>query len=169
MIGSHSIRPATAEDAPSIAEIYKYHVENGTATFDIVPPDVAFWTSKIRAILDRGAPFLVFETGGQLAGYAYVAQFRDRPAYASTGENSIYLAPWATGQGIGTALLRSLISEAREAGFEQLIAVIGGGEPASVAVHAKCGFSHAGLMRAVGRKFGKTLDTVYMQIDLTEA
>ena len=62
----------------------------------------------------------------------------------------------------------ALLADARTAGFEQMIAVIGGGEPASVALHAKCGFVHAGRLRNVGYKFGRVLDTVYMQCDLTK-
>jgi phosphinothricin acetyltransferase len=65
-------------------------------------------------------------------------------------------------------LLPALITAARAAGFQQMLAVIGGGEPASVALHAKCGFVHAGRMRNVGKKFGRLLDTVYMQCDLRE-
>jgi phosphinothricin acetyltransferase len=77
------------------------------------------------------------------------------------------VADSARGKGIGTMLLGNLVTAARECGFHQMIAVIGGGEPASVALHAKCGFVHAGRMRNVGFKFGRKLDTVYMQCDLT--
>jgi phosphinothricin acetyltransferase len=111
---------------------------------------------------------IVAERDGAVVGYAYATQFRDRPAYAATCENSIYVAPDALGRGIGTALLGELLSRAHAARFEQMIAVIGGGEPASVALHAKSGFVHAGRMCDVGRKFGRLLDTVYMQRALGE-
>ena len=74
----------------------------------------------------------------------------------------------ARGGGVGSVLLPALIAAARASGFEQMLAVIGGGEPASVALHARCGFVHAGRMRSVGKKFGRLLDTVYMQCDLRE-
>ncbi|NJR31503.1 N-acetyltransferase [bacterium] len=115
----------------------------------------------------RGPALLVAETGGAVVGYAYATQFRPRAAYARTCENSIYIADSARGQGVGTRLLGALVDAARDCGFEQMIAVIGGGEPASVALHAKCGFVHAGRMRNVGYKFGRRLDTVYMQCDMT--
>lgn len=99
-------------------------------------------------------------------GYAYAAQFRDRPAYGSTCENSIYVHPDRLGQGIGKTLLGALLRQAQAAGFRQMIAVIGGGEPTSVALHARLGFQHAGRMQSVGRKFGRWLDTIYMQIAL---
>jgi len=157
------IRPASPDDAPSIAEIYAHHVLHGTASFDTVPPDADHWRTKITDIAASGWPFLVAEEGGKVAGYAYATQFRDRPAYAETCENSIYVAPGHTGRGVGSALLASLIPAAAEAGFRQMIAVVGGGEPASVALHEKSGFKVAGRMHDVGRKFGRLLDTVYLQ------
>lgn len=162
------IRPARDTDAQAIAAIYAFHVAHGTATFDTRAPDVAAWAAKIADVTARGWPFVVAEHDGEVLGYCYATQFRDRAAYAHTCENSIYVADAARGCGVGSALLAALIAAARGCGFEQMIAVIGGGEPASVALHAKCGFVHAGRMRNVGRKFGRLLDTVYMQRDLRE-
>ena len=162
-----AIRPARTSDAQAIAAIYAWHVANGTATFDTAAPDAAVWAEKLADFGARGLPFLVAERDGAVAAYAYAARFRDRAAYAHTCEDSIYVAHDARGGGVGSALLPALIAEARACGFEQMIAVIGGGEPASVALHGKCGFVHAGRMRNVGRKFGRLLDTVYMQCDLT--
>jgi L-amino acid N-acyltransferase YncA len=119
--------------------------------------------SKIAECSTRGWPFLVAECGGEVIGYAYATQFRDRPAYRSTCENSIYVSPHQVAQGVGSLLLGALIEAATEAGFRQMIAVIGGAEPASAALHAKAGFVEAGRMRSVGRKFGRWLDTLYMQ------
>jgi L-amino acid N-acyltransferase YncA len=157
------VRPATAGDSAAIAALYDHHVRHGTASFDSEGPTAAQWAVKIAYVQSRGWPFLVTELDGSLAGYAYATQFRDRPAYARTCENSIYIAPAAIGQGLGAALLAELIEQARASGFHQMIAVIGGGEPASVALHAKLGFVERGRMKDVGLKFGRTLDTVYMQ------
>jgi phosphinothricin acetyltransferase len=161
------VRDAIPDDAPALAAIYAHHVLNGTATFDTDPPSTDSWRAKIIEIQCRNWPIVVVERRGEVVGYAYATQFRDRAAYAATCENSIYVAPDALGSGIGTALLRDLIAHAARAGFEQMIAVIGGDEPASVALHSKLGFSHAGRMRNVGRKFGRLLDTVYMQLALS--
>ena len=98
-----------------------------------------------------------------MIGYAYATQFRDRPAYAETCENSIYVAPDDAGRGVGSALMEALLPAAADAGFRQMIAVVGGDEPASIALHEKFGFTVAGRMRDVGRKFGRLLDTVYLQ------
>jgi L-amino acid N-acyltransferase YncA len=161
-----SIRPATAQDSAAIAAIYDHHVRHGTASFDSEGPSAEQWALKIADVQGRGWPFLILETNGAVAGYAYATQFRDRAAYARTCENSIYVSPDAIGQGVGTRLLSELIDAARNCGFEQMIAVIGGGEPASVALHAKLGFVERGRMKEVGYKFGRKLDTVYMQRSL---
>lgn len=162
------IRPVTSAHADAIAAIYAHHVLHGTATFDTDPPSVADWQAKIGAITGRGWPFLVAMLDEQIvAGYAYATQFRDRAAYAHSCENSIYVDPALVGRGIGTALLERLATAAARAGFREMIAVIGGGEPASVALHARCGFRHAGRMEGVGFKFGRWLDTVYMQRGLS--
>jgi phosphinothricin acetyltransferase len=163
-----TIRAARVDDAQAIAAIYAWHVANGTATFDTVAPDAAFWEEKLTEFAARGYPFLVAERERRVIAYAYAARFRDRAAYAHTCEDSIYVAHDACGGGIGTVLLGALIAAARASGFQQMLAVIGGGEPASVALHGKCGFVHAGRMRNVGKKFGRLLDTVYMQRDLRE-
>ena len=162
-----SIRSATPEDTAAIQAIYAFHVAHGTASFDTEAPDQAFWREKIAQVTAKGWPFLVDEQAGQVVGHAYATQFRDRAAYAHTCENSIYVADAMRGQGVGSRLLTALVEGARAHGFEQMIAVIGGGEPASVALHEKLGFVHAGRMRNVGYKFGRKLDTVYMQKDLT--
>ena len=157
------IRAASLDDAASIAEIYAHHVLHGTASFDTVPPDADAWRTKIANITARGWPFLVVDQDGAVAGYAYATQFRDRPAYAETCENSIYVAPKHAGRGLGSALMAALLPAAAKAGFRQMIAVVGGGEPASVALHRKFDFIVAGRMHNVGRKFGRLLDTVYLQ------
>jgi len=165
-MGALTIRAAVAEDAAAIAAIYAHHVHHGTATFDTVPLTPAETADKVAECSGRGWPFLVVERAGVVIGYAYATQFRDRPAYLAACENSIYLHPDHLGQGVGKVLLSALLDAANQAGFRQMIAVAGGGEPASVALHTSLGFAHAGQMRSVGRKFGRWLDTIYMQIAL---
>jgi phosphinothricin acetyltransferase len=161
-----TVRPARGDDAAAIAAIYAHHVAHGTASFDTVPRSEAETAAKIDECANRGWPFLVAELDGRLIGYAYATQFRDRPAYRTTCENSIYLDPNALRQGVGTLLLGALIEAATAAGFRQMIAVIGGAEPASAALHARAGFVETGRMRSAGRKHGRWLDTLYMQKSL---
>jgi L-amino acid N-acyltransferase YncA len=163
-----AIRPAVGGDAEDIASIYAEHVRTGTASFDTVARTVGETARKIADITGKSWPFLVATRGAEVTGYAYVIQFRDRAAYSFTCEDSIYVRSDQAGKGVGSMLMHALIEAATQYGFRQMMAVIGGGEPASVALHAKMGFQDAGRMRSVGRKFGRWLDTVYMQLELGE-
>jgi L-amino acid N-acyltransferase YncA len=160
------IRDATVADASAVAAIYSHHVRQGTASFETVPPTIDFWTAKITEVLMRQWPFIVAVGDGDILGYAYATQFRDRAAYAHTCENSVYVRADAVGNGVGLQLMETLIDRAGQYGFREIIAVIGGAEPASIALHAKVGFRYAGRMENVGRKFGRLLDTVYMQLSI---
>lgn len=160
------IRDVDERDAAAIADIYAHHVLEGTASYDYEPPSTDFHLHKIRRVNAAGWPFLVAEEQNVLAGYAYLTQFRDREGYRFTAEDSIYVRFDAMGRGVGSALLRALLDRGAEYGFRTVVAVIGGAEPASVALHAKCGFREAGRLRAVGWKRGRWLDSIYMQIEL---
>ena len=163
-----TVRPASVDDADAIAAIYAEHVNSGTASFDTVPRSVAETKEKIAEISHSGWPFLVAVVDAEVVGYAYVTRFRDRRAYSFTCEDSVYVRDDQAGKGVGSTLMRALIQNSITCGFRQMMAVIGGGEPASVALHARMGFEHVGQMRSVGRKFGRWLDTVYMQLELGE-
>ena len=158
------IRPALVADFPAIAAIYDDAVRTGTATFELDPPGVAEMTARFRTLVDGGFPYLVAEAGGEIAGYAYAAPYRARPAYRFTVENSIYLAEGARRRGIGLTLLNRLVEESQSRGYRQMIAVIGdSANTASIAVHSRAGFEMVGTLREVGFKFGRWLDTVLMQ------
>ena len=168
-----SIRPARTEDADALAAIYAPAVLHGTASFEIEAPSAAEMAQRLMNVKSHGWPWLVHVTldhlGGQVDGYAYVTQFRDRAAYRYCGETSVYVAPDAQRTGIGHALLSAITSAARTAGFRQLIAVIGDSDnTASIALHAACGFERAGLLKQAGEKFGKRLDLVMMQHSLAD-
>jgi phosphinothricin acetyltransferase len=161
------IEPASSSDVPEIAAIYAHHVVHGTASFETEPPDEAEMAARFARVERAGWPWLVArDEAGEVLGYAYVTQFRDRAAYRFACENSVYIRDDRRGEGIGRALLALLIVAAERAGFRQMIAVIGGAQPASVRLHAACGFREAGRMRSVGRKHGQWIDTYYMQREL---
>jgi phosphinothricin acetyltransferase len=141
-------------------------VLHGTASYEVDPPTVADTLAKIRHVTAPGWPFLVAEEAGIVSGYAYVTQFRDRAAYRFTAEDSIYVRPDRMGRGIGTALLEALIESSAAYGFRTIVAVIGGAEPASIALHRKSGFREVGRLENVGFKFGRWLDSLYMQREL---
>jgi L-amino acid N-acyltransferase YncA len=158
------IRPVAAGDVPAITRIYAHAVTHGTATFEIEPPDESEIARRLKALLDRKYPYLVGEADGSVVGYAYAGPYRDRRAYDWCVEDSIYIAPEFHRQSIGSELLERLVEAAELRGFRQMIAVIGdSAQAASIAVHAKAGFRHAGTLRSVGFKQGRWLDTVLMQ------
>ncbi len=160
------IRDAALHDAERIAAIYAHHVLHGTASYEVDPPSVDETSAKIGRITKAGWPFLVATLAEEVVGYAYATRFRDREAYRFTCENSIYVDAGRTGRGIGKALLTELCRRASGLGFRQMVAVVGGAEPASIALHERCGFRTAGRLHAVGWKKDRWLDTVYMQRQL---
>lgn len=168
MTAAALIRPARPEDAAAITRIYAAQVLGSTASFEIEAPDVAEMTARLTRVTGAGWPWLVYETGSNIAGYAYAAQFRDREAYRSSCENSVYVDHSYQRRGIGAALLAALADAARAAGFREMIAVIGdsGGNAASIGLHRAAGFHDAGRLINVGRKFGRWLDIAYMQKSL---
>ena len=158
------IRHATAADLPKIQSIYAHHVLHGTGTFEEIPPSVEEMTRRFDTGTSRGWTWLVALDATGVLGFAYFTQFRDRSAYRFTAEDSIYVREDVRGQGVGKALVADLVEAATQAGFRQMIAVIGDSENVgSVGVHASLGFRMAGTLRTAGLKFGRWLDVVYMQ------
>jgi len=166
-----SIRPAVAADIPAITTIYAHAVLHGTASWELDPPDEAEMLRRFKAIAAGGYPYLIAEEAGRLLGYAYAGAYRPRPAYRSTVENSIYIAPDSQGRGVGGALLDALMQECTRRGFRQMIAVIGDGTGASLGsrrLHERAGFRLIGVAEKVGFKHGRWLDQMLMQKDLGE-
>ena len=160
-----AIRPAKTSDIPAITRIYAHAVEHGTASFELNAPDEAEITRRMTKLLDGGFPYLAAEVGGEIAGYAYAALYRERPAYRLTVEDSVYVSPDIHRRGIGRALLAALIEAAAAGGFRQMIAVIGDStkQAASIRLHEALSFRHVGILQDVGFKHGRWLDSVLMQ------
>jgi L-amino acid N-acyltransferase YncA len=150
-------------DVPAIQAIYASYVLVSAATFELEPPDVDEVSRRMRSVLEGGFPYLVAELDGVVAGYAYASPFRAREAYRFTVEDSVYVGAEYAGRGVGRELLKELMERCRVAGFRQMIAVIGGVNPASVAMHKAMGFAHVGVLREVGFKFDGWQDVTLMQ------
>lgn len=163
------IRPATTADLAECQAIYAHHVLEGTGSFEEIPPSLEVITERYRDIIDAGRPWLVAADTSGLLGFAYFDQYRARSAYRYTAENSVYVREDVRGQGVGKALVQRLLTEARGAGFRQMLAVIGDSENiGSIGVHASLGFQRVGTMRDVGFKFGRWLDVIIMQRSLQD-
>lgn len=163
------IREAREEDVPDLQAIYAHHVLHGTGTFEEEPPPVEEMAARFHEVVDRGFVWLVAVDATGVLGFGYYAPFRDRSAYRFTVEDSIYVREDVRGQGVGKALVARLIELATAAGMRQMIAVIGdsANEP-SISLHRRFGFHDAGLLKDVGFKFGRWLDTVFMQRSLLQ-
>ena len=161
------VRPAAPQDLPAIQSIYAYHVLNGLASFEEEAPPLEEMQRRFEDISRQGLPYLVAESAGEVLGYGYCTLYRTRSAYRHTLEDSIYVKHGKQGKGIGKALLVELISRCAALNYRQIIAVIGDSANASsIAVHASLGFVRAGNLRSSGYKFGRWVDTVFMQLPL---
>jgi L-amino acid N-acyltransferase YncA len=158
------VRASTEADVARCAEIYAHHVVHGTASFEVVPPDLGEMKKRRTAVLDLGLPHLVAERAGRVVGYAYAGNWRPRPAYKFSVEDSIYIDKDAIGQGAGKALLPVLIEQCTAIGKRQMVAVIGdSAQTPSIRLHVSCGFERVGTLKSIGFKFGRWLDSVLMQ------
>ncbi len=158
------ITDAAAADLPGIQAIYAHHVLHGTGTFEDVPPALEEMQARLAANREMGLAWLVARDESGLLGFGYYAPFRDRAAYRTTVEDSVYVREGVRGQGVGKAIVGALIERAQAAGFQQMLALIGDSEnTASIGVHASLGFQQVGIMRKVGFKLERWLDVVLMQ------
>jgi L-amino acid N-acyltransferase YncA len=161
------VRAAAASDTDAIAHIYADHVNHGTATFETEAPDSNEIGRCWADVTAKGLPWLVADDGGEVVGYAYAAPYRPRVAYRYTVEDSIYVRADRLGTGVGRLLMPALITATRACGMHEMIAVIGdSSNQASIHLHRRFGFEDAGLLKDVGFKFGRWLDTVFMQLSL---
>jgi L-amino acid N-acyltransferase YncA len=161
------IRRARASDIDAVAAIYAYHVNHSTGTFETEAPGNLEMARRWKEVEGRSLPWLVAEEHGEIAGYAYAAPYRSRAAYRHTAEDSIYIRADRMGTGLGTLLMPALITATQACGVHQMVAVIGdSGNDPSIALHRRFGFYDAGSLRAVGFKFDRWLDTVFMQRNL---
>jgi L-amino acid N-acyltransferase YncA len=163
------IRAATPDDAAALAEIYAPYVTGSAVSFETEAPDAAEMRARIAA---GGAlyPWLAAEDeAGAVAGYAYAARFRPREAYRYAVETTIYLRPDAQGRGLGRRLYSPLLAMLETQGFTQAIAAIALPNEASVKLHEKLGFRHAGAYERIGYKVGGWWDVGLWQRPLAPA
>jgi len=159
------VRLATLDDAPAIAAVYNVEVENHTSTFDLVPRTL---DEQRRWISARSGAFsaVVATIDGQVVGFASLSPYKERPAYRTTVENSVYVSREHPRLGIGRTLMDHLIGIAADSGFHSIVARIEASGTASRNLHVAAGFTLVGIEREVGRKFNRWLDVAIMQLML---
>ncbi|MGH8981460.1 MAG: GNAT family N-acetyltransferase [Acidimicrobiales bacterium] len=162
------LRLVQLADAGQIREIYNHEVTEGTSTFDMVARSIEEQRAWIQRHQGAHPAIVAVEQadGGSaetVFGFGSVSPYRDRAAYATTVENSIYVREDRRGQGVGGAILTELLRLAAAQGFHAVIARISAENRTSVRLHGRCGFEHVGVEREVGRKHGRWLDIVELQ------
>ncbi len=165
---SELIRMATAKDAAACAAIYAPVVSDTAISFETAPPTEAEMADRI-AEYSQIAPWLVFESSGEVLGYAYGSRFRPRPAYRWCVEASGYLAPEARGRGVGTRLLVLLTDLLRIQGFQSLYGVIALPNPASERLCEALGMTRVGALPKAGYKLGTWHDVAQWHMELNPA
>ena len=165
---SVNLRVAQASDCYAITEIYNFYIENSVVTFDEQKMDSSQWEEKLSYLNKLKLPFIVAASDqGEILGFAYVAPWRQKSAYRTTVEDSIYLRPAATRKRIGTKLLEELLIQSKAAGVKEVVAVISdSGAESSVRLHEQFGFKKQGHLGKVGFKFERWLGTILMQKSL---
>lgn len=164
-----TIRPAEVSDAEAMRSIYNHEVQNHTTTLDLVPRSLEAqreWITARNGAFSAVVAVLDESDGPELVGFASLSPYKERAAYSTTVENSVYVSRDHAGRGIGRALMDHLVERARSSGFHSMIARVEASGEASLALHRACGFELVGIERQVGRKFGRWLDVASLQLML---
>lgn len=157
------LRAATESDLPAIFAIYDEQVLHGTATFDTVPKTLAERLEWFHNHPGNRYPIRVAELGGEVVGWSRLYAWSPRPAYDRTAENAVYVRSDRRGSGLGRLLLEDLLRIAPAHGVLTVVARIVEGNPASLALHERLGYTRIGLMRRCGEKHGQVLDVWLLQ------
>jgi len=158
-----NVRLADEADAEAIRTIYNREVLGSTVTFDLRPRSLEEQVAWLAAHDGAHPATVATSPSSEVVGFGSLSPWRDRPAYSTSVEDSVYVSHDQRGLGVGRALLADLLERATAHGFHAVFARIVGGHQASIALHETLGFEEAGIERQVGRKFGKWLDVVVME------
>jgi L-amino acid N-acyltransferase len=159
-----TLRLARLDDAEATRRIYNAEVATSTATFDLVPRSLDEQREWLSARSGAHAVVVADDEDGGVVGFAALSPWRSKPAYSTSVEDSIYVHPDNQGRGIGKNLLAELLDVARAHGFHAVFARIVRGHETSIKLHEAFGFDIVGTEREVGRKFGRWLDVVVMEL-----
>jgi len=151
------VRDLRPEDWPQVASIYEDGIRTGNATFETGVPSWEAWSAA------HSEHRLVAERDGEIAGWAALSPTSDRCCYAGVAENSVYVAEWARGRGVGRVLLEELIVRSEAAGIWTLTAGVFPENQASVRLHLVCGFRLVGVRERLGELDGHWRDVLLLE------
>ena len=163
-----TVRPSRESDVEVMLAIYRRHIRRGVeeSVDDSGTPEPDDLRDRRKNLRSHRLPHLVATVNGEVVGYAYVVQFRKRPAYRFAVKHSIYIHHDYQGRSVGRILLQELIDTCAASGFRQMIGYIDADNAASLALHEKFGFVRVGSLPGVAYRFGKWCDTVMVQRSL---
>ena len=163
-----TLRPVTAADAAAIQAIYAPYVADTAISLEDDPPDVETMAGRIAAHVPA-YPYLVAESDGGIAGYAYAAPFHPRSAYRFTAEVTVYCDTRQQRRGTGRMLYAAILKSLQDMGMHRAVALITLPNDASCGLHAAFGFHQAGVLSEAGWKFGRWHDVGYWECALDRA
>ncbi len=158
-----TLRLATSADAEQIREIYNHEVMHTAATFDLVPRSLLEQQEWLAARSGAFATIVAVDVDGDVVGFGALSPYKERAAYRTSVENSVYVRRDLHGHGVGRLLVNELLSTAELSGFHAVFARINTTSEASIALHRRCGYELVGIEREVGRKFSRWHDVALMQ------
>ncbi len=161
-------RPAESRDAKGIRSILGYYIETSTASWRYENMDLVYYENMIANHQKPNRPFYVAEKDNQIIGFGYLDTFRAPEGYWPCVEDSVYVHPDHTGQGIGRRLLKLIIDSGRDSGLKTIIAAIDGENKTSIKLHQEFGFTINGILKSVAWKYNSFRDLVYMQLILDQ-
>ena len=160
------IRNFQKSDNVAILDIINYNILNATALYDYTIRSLAQQESILESKIQSGFPVIVAENNGKVVGFGMYSEFRFREAYKFTVEHSVYVNQTNQGLGIGKLLLTELIQLAKKQGLHTMIGVIDAENQNSIDFHHQFGFKTVGIIKESGFKFGRWLDSVFVQLIL---
>ena len=158
-----SLRAAEISDAEAIRTIYNHEVVHTAATFDLVPRTLDDQVSWLQARSGAFSAIVAIGDTGEVVGFGALSPYKERAAYRTSVEDSVYVRRDLGGQGVGSLILGRMVEVAADSGFHTIFARINASGEASIALHRKWGFELVGIEREVGRKFNRWHDVALMQ------
>ncbi|WP_115720242.1 arsinothricin resistance N-acetyltransferase ArsN1 family B [Gallaecimonas mangrovi] len=161
------IRPAQADDANAIADIYNHYILNTGVSFEETPVSGEEMAKRIAKVQGGGLPWLVACQHNQVLGYSYATPWKERSAYRFSVESTVYVKQGEVGQGLGKGLYLAVIEALKETEVRNVLGGISLPNAASVALHEKLGFTKVAQLNNIGYKQGQWLSVGYWQLSLS--
>lgn len=151
-----TVRDAVEADLPAIIDIYNQSIPSGLSTADTHPISAEERRPWFRQFSPKKRPIWVAERAGKIVGYIYITSFYGgRPAYDKTAEVSLYLAPKAQGQGLGTDLMQRMIDACPQLGVTTLIGMHFDHNEATKRLNDRFGFQQVGYLQEIAEVHGE--------------